>query len=304
MLTFGTHICKTSTHVRRFISGIQESKDGAPKHLVDSAKYWEERYAMGGNSGAGSYNQIGVFKVPTTWGDGQTDYIFPHLHRLNDYAKKGHSAMKINSKVSLYVKIKPRCESTVRHPIIYLGDSLCKMRFAPPVSSKASPFVSSMQDYQWEKFGTSHCARLSSPSWCCGVFYRRKSWMDLSKTTTWRSSLSLDLATDSSWHGQNILATLVWTYRKRFWRRPLSALPQIQRRNSVSMMVKLRWSVVCLDCIRANNFSWLLHTVVAATGCFDLDLASGCSPQYHLRKVPHPFGWQTSLKVYTAQWEL
>eukprot|EP00041_Stephanoeca_diplocostata_P011595 m.191800 g.191800 ORF g.191800 m.191800 type:complete len:349 (-) comp18601_c0_seq1:669-1715(-) len=49
---------------KQYGKGIQESKDGAaPKHLVDSAKYWEDRYAMGGNSGAGSYNQIGVFKA-------------------------------------------------------------------------------------------------------------------------------------------------------------------------------------------------------------------------------------------------
>lgn len=46
---------------RQYGMGI---KPGAKANsLVDSAKYWEDRYAMGGNSGAGSYNQIGVFKA-------------------------------------------------------------------------------------------------------------------------------------------------------------------------------------------------------------------------------------------------
>lgn len=42
--------------------GIVENKR-KPPNLVDSKDYWEKRYAMGGNSGAGSYNQIGVFKA-------------------------------------------------------------------------------------------------------------------------------------------------------------------------------------------------------------------------------------------------
>jgi hypothetical protein len=41
--------------------GIQEQ--ARPSNLVDSKEYWEQRYAMGGNSGAGSYNKIATFKV-------------------------------------------------------------------------------------------------------------------------------------------------------------------------------------------------------------------------------------------------
>jgi len=34
-----------------------------PNNLVNSKDYWETRYAMGGNSGAGSYNKIAAFKA-------------------------------------------------------------------------------------------------------------------------------------------------------------------------------------------------------------------------------------------------
>lgn len=34
-----------------------------PQNLVNSKDYWETRYAMGGNSGAGSYNMIAAFKA-------------------------------------------------------------------------------------------------------------------------------------------------------------------------------------------------------------------------------------------------
>ena len=34
-------------------------------HGFDSARYWEQRYALGGNSGAGSYNRLADFKART-----------------------------------------------------------------------------------------------------------------------------------------------------------------------------------------------------------------------------------------------
>eukprot|EP00040_Diaphanoeca_grandis_P013841 m.69943 g.69943 ORF g.69943 m.69943 type:complete len:354 (+) comp24161_c0_seq1:358-1419(+) len=46
---------------KQYYNGIAKTADA--KHLVDSKDYWEKRYAMGGNSGAGSYNFIGQFKA-------------------------------------------------------------------------------------------------------------------------------------------------------------------------------------------------------------------------------------------------
>lgn len=54
-------VMKKSKEDTQYGAGIKNKP--ATGTLVDSAKYWETRYAMGGNSGAGSYNKIGVFKA-------------------------------------------------------------------------------------------------------------------------------------------------------------------------------------------------------------------------------------------------
>jgi SAM-dependent methyltransferase len=46
---------------RRFLG--RREKRGSPPGFTDSAEYWEQRYATGGNSGAGSYNKLAVFKA-------------------------------------------------------------------------------------------------------------------------------------------------------------------------------------------------------------------------------------------------
>ena len=42
---------------------IHAALPGSKSRLINSGKYWEERYRQGGNSGAGSYNRLAEFKA-------------------------------------------------------------------------------------------------------------------------------------------------------------------------------------------------------------------------------------------------